>query len=213
MGDGRGRLLRGVGLAGVLAWCVVSLVGIPAGCGGSSTPPGDQGGSTKGTGAAGTCGPGKEGCACTTPGQTVDCGKVVTNAGNYVTCSMGTSTCANGTWGACQGATLITRSTGALMLGPTHIESISSPCGSDNVCDPNPNCTQVTGTPTTDVDAANVYETDAGVTLVPPDSGPLSTCVAGSLECDVVACGGDGGLTTTITGTVTDPRATTPSTA
>src|SRR5271155_263609 len=103
MRDGWGRLLRGVGLAGVLAGCVAALVGLPAGCGGSSPPLDDQGGTSKGTGAAGTCSPGKQDCACTTPGQTVDCGKVVTNAGDYVTCSMGTSTCTNGTWGACKG--------------------------------------------------------------------------------------------------------------
>jgi hypothetical protein len=207
VGEGWGRTIRGLSIAGVLALTAAGLAALPAGCG-SSHPADLQNNGSKGSGAAASCTAGKQDCPCSTPGQQVACGKVVTNAGDYVTCQMGNSTCTNGEWSACVGSTIIEKSTGALTLGATKILSLTSPCGNENVCDPNPQCTQIIGVPGMDVDAALVYESDSGVTLVPPDAAVPITCVPGSLQCDVVTCT-DGG-TTSITGSVTDPAGNNP---
>jgi len=180
---------------------------------GSARPAGtDEGvnGNNLGDAAGGTCAPGRAGCPCTTPGESAACGTIVTRAGGYVTCSMGDSVCTNGTWGTCAGKTLVTKSLQSASLegGNLHFESVTGPCGSANVCDPNSNCTQVVGTPASDVPLdAGLYVTEAGVTLLPPDANTTGPTCTG-LQCQVVAC--DGGVTTTITGTVTDPAGNNP---
>lgn len=44
-----------------------------------------------------------QGCPCDDSGQVVDCGKVVEQHEDYVTCSVGHRSCDSGTWGTCVG--------------------------------------------------------------------------------------------------------------
>lgn len=51
---------------------------------------------------ADSCGQPKEGCACSVPGEIVDCGRVTVKVDDYETCFEGSRLCdATGTWGAC----------------------------------------------------------------------------------------------------------------
>src|SRR5579871_2762840 len=57
-------------------------------------------------GAPPSCGPGDQGCPCSTEGESVRCGREVSRYGDYVTCSEGVSVCQAGAWGPCQGGQL-----------------------------------------------------------------------------------------------------------
>ena len=67
---------------------------LPAARSGPGTNPGDP---------ADLCKTPNEGCDCDDDGQVVDCGQVVEQHDEYVTCSMGHRSCEAGTWGACLG--------------------------------------------------------------------------------------------------------------
>src|SRR5438128_1046271 len=54
--------------------------------------------------------PGHEGCPCSEKGAQVECGKVAARSGEYVTCSMGKSTCDGTSWGACTGNRIVAAS-------------------------------------------------------------------------------------------------------
>ncbi len=138
------------------------------------------------------------------PGQTADCGTEVNRSGDYVTCSMGTSTCRGGVWGACQGDTIYTKSLLASSIGGRHghrhDKVVACPQGADagdrnDPCDPNA-CPPVAEGPA-DVDAADLLGQDGGVSIAPKGG-------CAGLECQVSTCDGsaDG---TTITGRVFDP--------
>lgn len=193
-------------VATLAATVVVGLL-TAGGCGsnGGGLPGGDQPGSGTTVGAtAGACVPGREGCSCPQEGVAVACGKVVQTSGSYVTCSMGHSTCQAGTWGACLGNKIVQKSVASMSLGDgLHVEYTTAAC--PNICDPNPNCTGLTGSGS-DVDAAGVFGApEGGVTLGVGEAGP-SSCTG--LQCYVASC--SAGVTTNITGVVTDPAGNTP---
>jgi hypothetical protein len=48
-----------------------------------------------------------EGCPCDNEQEMVDCGRVYHKSGDYVTCSQGFLTCADGGWSACIGDNII----------------------------------------------------------------------------------------------------------
>ncbi len=151
------------------------------------------------------CSPGAQGCPCTTEGATFACGKVESQSGNYVTCSMGFSTCTAGLWGACVGNRLITKSRPDVALTSRGIKVLSVPLAScPNVCDPN-GCMATQGGPD-DVDASGFAASDGGISLqdgtLPLDGG----CVG--LACDIASCAGN--VTTTLSGTVYDPAGNNP---
>jgi PA14 domain len=76
--------------------------GLMAGDGGADG--GGIGAGNSGNGSGSTdCGTPREGCACETEGEVIDCGHVVRRSGDYTACSMGTRSCADGKWGACEG--------------------------------------------------------------------------------------------------------------
>jgi len=141
------------------------------------------------------CSPGRQGCPCSPEGTTTDCGQLVENYGSYVTCAEGKSTCAQGTWGACQGNTLVTKSLGGATLGAgagIRVLSVTSSCG--DPCDPN-NCKQITDGPGDVPDGTAVLALEGGVAI------QLANCVG--LECQLdPACGSS---PTTLTGKVYDP--------
>lgn len=52
-----------------------------------------------------------EGCDCATPGEVVDCGKVIVKVDNYETCYVGSRICSHeATWGPCVSDQVIAQS-------------------------------------------------------------------------------------------------------
>jgi hypothetical protein len=145
--------------------------------------------------------PGHLGCACDEVGAVVDCGKVVERNGDYVTCSMGRSTCDGEKWGECVGNRIVAKSLPGLAFGANGRQILGTPGNCTNVCDPN-DCKSTTNTGQ-DVDAGGLAITEAGVTLVPGEAGTGGTGPCKGLWCQIPSC--DGGAKTTISGTVYDP--------
>jgi hypothetical protein len=145
--------------------------------------------------------PGHLGCACDEIGAVVECGKVVERNGDYVTCSMGRSTCDGEKWGACVGNRIVAKSLPGLAFGASGRQILGTPGNCANVCDPN-DCKSTTNT-SNDVDASGVAITDAGVTIAPGEAGTAGSGPCKGLWCQIPSC--DGGAKTTISGTVFDP--------
>jgi hypothetical protein len=186
-------------LRSLLATAACAAVALAAACS-SGNPP--NLGDSDGSGVkppTGVCSDGKQGCACTTEGATAACGEVVRQSGTYVTCSQGTSTCTNGTWGACVGDSVYMKSVGSTTLGGLTTQGLQTnptPCSSDP-CDPS--CTDYVDNGSGLDAGAGLQPDDAGgVTLVPDEAG---TCVG--YQCQVASCGTS--TPTTLTGTVYDP--------
>jgi hypothetical protein len=147
-----------------------------------------------------------EGCSCANEGTQMECGSVLKKDGAYVTCSVGHATCEAGHWGKCSGDHFVVKSTGAQTLyGGTQPLYVAGPCS--NVCDPNPNCTGLTGQVTDVIDGGadvGLYQApDGGITLDPGDGGGNPGNCHG-LQCNVVTCSSSANGTT-ISGTVYDP--------
>jgi hypothetical protein len=106
-----------------------------------------------------------EGCPCTTAGQTVSCGHLVSQSGDYVTCSEGTSVCQAGTWGACQGSQLVTKSLSGSSIGAGGIRIQSTVMKCTDPCALN-GCTQVSFD-AGDVDVFGLAQGDGGLTIEP----------------------------------------------
>ncbi|MBS2011872.1 MAG: hypothetical protein JST00_03200 [Deltaproteobacteria bacterium] len=107
----------------------------------SSNPEAGGGSSGSTNTITGPCNTPNEGCSCTSPGETVDCGSVKEqSADGYVSCSMGKRTCAaDGRWGACNGTHITTKTMPA--AGDIHAAAFTQgPCPLtgplSNVCDP-----------------------------------------------------------------------------
>jgi hypothetical protein len=199
------RFIR-AGLFAVVGAGAVLALGVA--CGTRNLTDGASTGTNPTTTTGGDCAPGHPGCPCDVPGQTVDCGTEVTTSGDYVMCSMGTSVCQDGKWGACQGHTLKAKSRTVSRIDGNsrhvHHKAVSCPQTPDAGygCDPN-RCPPVVE-PMGDVDAAGFVASDAGVSLTPACS---------NLSCQVQSCVGNPfdaapdayAPATTITGKVFDP--------
>ncbi len=193
-------------LVAVVAVAVVSL-----GACGSDNLADRGGGSTQVDATDYQCYPGHQGCSCSPEGASTGCGHVVQNYGSYVTCSLGTSTCMGGVWGACTGNTIVTKSLGGSTIGSggIHLESNTSPCA--DPCDPN-TCTQTTDGPGDVPDGAPVLITEAGVTLPPTvtyEGGGGDGGKCSGLQCQV-DWGCPSKSPTTLTGKVYDPAGNNP---
>ncbi|CAN5210288.1 hypothetical protein BH09MYX1_BH09MYX1_12460 [soil metagenome] len=146
------------------------------------------------------CSTSNTGCACDSEGVTTSCGEVIRKAGDYVTCSEGKRSCQGGKWGACVGDSVYVKGS-SISLGTLGLQSQPTQC-QNNPCDPACTSYQDDGD---GVDASGLTANDAGgLVLLPVESGPACT----GIQCQVVTC--DGGLTTTVTGTVRDPAGTNP---
>lgn len=120
-----------------------------------------------------SCATPSAGCACSPSGKTADCGQVVQHYGNYVACSIGTTTCTDGVWGPCQGDRVTTQ---ALPSGDLNLLSLGRPgvC-TTNPCDPY--CNIVVDTPT-GIDAGSAFTlSDGGLTLA-PTAPPTHACTS-----------------------------------
>ena len=124
---------RSVQSLGVLA--VVALV---VGC--STDPFPATGGAGGGGSRASDCSSPNDGCPCTEPGQSLDCGRVEQRFDDYVVCSMGKRTCRAGAWSTCEGDHKVSKATAK--AGLTFKSTTSGSCA--NACDPNPSCTTTT---------------------------------------------------------------------
>ena len=145
--------------------------------------------------------PGNVGCACDEKGVVAECGKVIERSGDYVTCSVGRSTCDGEKWGECVGDRIVAKSLPGLALSASGRKILGTPGNCANVCNPN-DCKSVTNTGR-DVDAGGLTITDAGVSITPGEAGTGGTGPCRGLFCQIAAC--DGGARTTISGTVYDP--------
>jgi len=145
--------------------------------------------------------PGHLGCACDETGAMIECGKVVQRNGDYVTCSMGRSTCDGEMWGECIGDHIVAKSVPGLTLGASGRKILGTPVNCTNVCDPN-DCKSIVNTGK-DVDAGGLTITDAGISITPGEAGNGGSGPCTGLWCNIASC--DGGAKTTISGTVYDP--------
>jgi hypothetical protein len=150
------------------------------GCGSSADPAADgtSDGHDASTGGGDPCATPNLGCPCTQPGQTLDCGQVAQTSGDYVTCSEGTRTCAEGAWGACIGQYVTTKALPS--GGGIRIQGLnpSSAC-TNNPCDPA--CNAFVDNPS-GLDAgkdSGLVIADSGVTLF---GTPVSTATCQSLQ-------------------------------
>lgn len=174
------------------------------------------------------CPAGHEGCPCTTPGQTVNCGKFVQEYENYTSCAEGQSTCIGGVWGACAtSSTVLAKSTRVLTIGTgsdpvtgvPRVAMTNNACAEggltpSSVCDPNVDCNLTIETPSDIADAAGVSFVDGGVSIPPTiefeggGTGDGNTSCT-LLQCQVHYCAGNANGTT-ITGKVFDPAGNNP---
>jgi len=83
------------------------------------------------------------GCPCSDEGQRIDCGTVSEQRGNYVICSMGSRSCADGLWGECVGERSIT--TESAPDRGLRLQALSTSEDCANLCDPR--CLAVVDTP------------------------------------------------------------------
>jgi hypothetical protein len=145
-----------------------------------------------------SCSPGREGCPCSTAGASTDCGQLVQNYGSYVSCSEGTSTCQQGSWGPCLGDTVVNKSLQGSTLGKNQGIRVLSVTRTCDPCDPN-DCTETSEDGGDVPDGAPVLVTQGGVTI------PPNGCVG--LQCQVQpGCAAP----TTLTGRVYDPAGNNP---
>jgi hypothetical protein len=157
----------------ILAAIVAVGGGLTLGCGQSNPAALGTGSSSGDDASAVGCALPNQGCPCSTAGQVVACGEVVTRAGNFVTCSEGNRTCAGGTWGACVGSTIHKKSAapigggGGGGLRPEGLGMSTTDAGVcvNNPCDPECN-TFINDPSGLDAGAeSGLNITDSGVTL------------------------------------------------
>ncbi|HMA91194.1 MAG TPA: hypothetical protein VKP30_00850, partial [Polyangiaceae bacterium] len=150
------------------------------------------------------CHAGMEGCPCPNQGEQYACGTINRSDGDYVTCSEGLSTCANGTWGPCIGDRVVERSVQSLTLKRgSGLRWMGQPSACTNVCDPF--CSVVSSETTDAADAGGITATsDGGLTLVGGTGTGGNGKLCTGLQCNIAACSGNP-ATTKLEGRVYDP--------
>lgn len=153
-----------------------ALVLVLAACAGDN-PAATDGFNTGTNGDPHSCASPNSGCPCDSEGASVACGKVERVSGDYIACSDGKRTCAEGKWGECIGDAVISRTVPASTLQFNGLGA-STPCVG-NPCDPS--CKNFIDTPTGLTDAgAGFAITEAGVQLSGSygDAGPSCTALS-----------------------------------
>jgi hypothetical protein len=142
----------------------------------------------------------RPGCPCAEEGVRVVCGEEVGSPGGQVVCGRGESTCAGGTWGACDIQDSVTLHPG---LDP---ETKGSPVDCPNPCDPY--CHTFNDDPTGECDKPNgICEGNGGITLPGTDgSSGTPPCKGGkSGTCAHTICEPGAALADGCDGTATPP--------
>ncbi|MES1173750.1 MAG: PA14 domain-containing protein [Myxococcales bacterium] len=118
----------------------------------------------------GACDTPNQGCECQDEGQIVECGQVERVSGDYVSCSTGHRTCADGKWGACIGDSVTTQQ---LARGKQRIQGLGSgmDCAAANPCDPFCRFQVDDGTNLPLPDGGALAADGNGIRLVPHDLG------------------------------------------
>jgi len=157
--------LVAVGAAHAVQGCSTAAPAAPgSGSSGSQTVP---------TPVEGTCDHPNPGCACSQPAETASCGKLILKSGDFFQCEMGTTTCTNGTWSACDGDIKVEEH--AISGGGIAIRGLGSPmaCGKVDPCDPY--CyVQVDTAPGIDASASGLTVADSGLQIALPTN--IVTC-------------------------------------
>jgi hypothetical protein len=164
-------------LTKVVASVAVSLataLGMVGGCSDAGRS-GTDGDVTTPGGVPNSCTTPGPGCACSTEGALVSCGKVTQRIGDYVTCSNGLTECKNGRFTACEGDQIVTKR--VPQSRDLRAQGLGSPATCANPC--SPACATVTDTPL-GLDAgvdSGLTVTDAGLQLEPISQIP-ATCTS-----------------------------------
>lgn len=152
------RLLSVFVTAMLLAGCADSSGGNGVGTSGNVNPQ------------PGYCDVRNQGCPCSTEGATAECGKVVKQMGDYLTCSLGQMSCHGGKWGTCEGDQVVTKSVSGSGGGGLKTLGLGTPGACANPC--SPECATTTDDPT-GLDAgveSGLEVTEAGLQIAPSES-------------------------------------------
>jgi hypothetical protein len=79
------------------------------------------------------------GCACETPGESVECGELQVRSGDYATCSIGVRLCGDeGRWGECVGNQTVTKAVSSASSRGSRVQAYAAPgaCSPADYCDP-----------------------------------------------------------------------------
>lgn len=116
----------------------------------------------------------KEGCPCLEEGETVDCGAVKEQRGDYLICSRGARQCTDGVWGECvaESLTNVLTPRSAQLSQASRLTALGSNASCNNLCDPE--CNTLADTPTGVAVPSGLVTSAAGLTLVSGSSG--GTC-------------------------------------
>jgi len=111
----------------------------------------------------------EEGCPCATEGADAECGAVHQMVDSKVVCSIGRTVCASGTWGACKGERIITKSLSDIhFTGYGEAGACADPC--------TPGCNTTTDTPSgIALPTGLTSDAGAGITITPTPPPP-NTC-------------------------------------
>ncbi|MFO0665944.1 MAG: dickkopf-related protein [Polyangiaceae bacterium] len=120
----------------------------------------------------GYCDTRNQGCPCADEGAVVDCGKVVKQMGDYLTCSLGTMACKGGRWGTCEGDQVVSKNVPGSGGGGAGLKALGlgTPGSCANPC--SPECATTTDNPV-GLDAgaeSGLTVTEAGLQLAPSES-------------------------------------------
>jgi len=174
----KSALVPAVGLRRLIALSAIGLCSVLAACSrdkhAPTIDPGDPGGLPAVT-VADPCATPNEGCACTTAGQVIDCGKVITRTNDYVTCSMGNRSCDGSVWSSCKGSTTQTQSVAA-PHSRFRVQSLgsSTSCVATDPCDPY--CNRITDSPDSLDAGTGLAVRDGGLQLYQTQTVVSSVC-------------------------------------
>lgn len=169
------RALKGALLFAGIAWVSASA---------ALATSGPNGAESEGTSPR-SCPTPDEGCACDTPGESVECGSIHSRVGNRVSCIVGERRCQDGAWGACSypGGQIVRTVNVSSPTSDSGVRARSvstgpSPCVG-NPCDPR--CAEFHDSRPETGGAASY---DAGAVFLEPDggaeTGPLLSCAGAS---------------------------------
>jgi hypothetical protein len=156
----------------VLSFVLGLFLVTPAGSDNTQAPFVNGGDLPTGTPAPTDCATPREGCPCTNEGDTAECGDMKSQSTDYITCAMGTRTCTNRTWGACDASATRTQ---ALSRHQLLALGSGQSCGSTNPCDPYCNSVTDDAQGLSVGGSASVAVNNGGITLIQSQAAAMGT--------------------------------------